>query len=53
MRYLILGCGPAGIAAAKSIRKAKPDAEIVIATEEYEAPYMRPLLPDLILGDAD
>jgi protoporphyrinogen oxidase len=35
MRYLILGCGPAGIAAAKSIRKAKPDAEIVIATEEY------------------
>jgi NADPH-dependent 2,4-dienoyl-CoA reductase/sulfur reductase-like enzyme len=53
MRYLILGCGPAGISAAKSIRRAKPDAEIVIATEEYEAPYMRPLLPDLILGDAD
>ena len=52
MRYLILGGGPAGIAASKTIRKRKPDAEIVIATEETEAPYLRPLLPDLILGDA-
>lgn len=52
MRYLILGGGPAGIAAAKTIRKGKPDAEIVLATDETEAPYLRPLLPDLILGDA-
>ncbi|MBP2682491.1 MAG: hypothetical protein H6Q79_530, partial [Deltaproteobacteria bacterium] len=36
MRYLILGGGPAGIAAAKALRKAKSDAEIVIATEETE-----------------
>ena len=53
MRYLILGGGPAGISAARTLRKAKPDAEIVIATEETEAPYLRPLLPDLILGDVD
>ena len=53
MRYLILGGGPAGISAAGILRKTKPDAEIVIATEETEAPYLRPLLPDLILGDAD
>jgi 3-phenylpropionate/trans-cinnamate dioxygenase ferredoxin reductase subunit len=52
MRYLILGGGPAGIAAAKALRKAKSDAEIVIATEETESPYLRPLLPDLILGTA-
>jgi NADPH-dependent 2,4-dienoyl-CoA reductase/sulfur reductase-like enzyme len=52
MRYLILGGGPAGIAAAKAIRKAKSDAGIVIATEETATPYLRPLLPDLILGDA-
>jgi NADPH-dependent 2,4-dienoyl-CoA reductase/sulfur reductase-like enzyme len=52
MRYLILGGGPAGIAAAKTIRKAKSDAGIVIATDETEAPYLRPLLPDLILGEA-
>jgi len=53
MKYLILGCGPAGIAAAKSVRKAKPDAEIVIAADEPGVPYLRPLLPDLILGDLD
>lgn len=52
MKYLILGGGPAGIAAAKTIRKAKSDAGIVIATDEKEGPYLRPLLPDLILGDA-
>ena len=53
MRYLILGGGPAGISAAWTLRKAKSDAEIVLATEETEAPYLRPLLPDFILGDAD
>jgi NAD(P)H-nitrite reductase large subunit len=53
MRYLILGGGPAGIAAAKTLRKARPDDEIAICTEEREAPYLRPLLPDFILGDAD
>ena len=51
MKYLILGGGAAGIAAAKTVRKAKPDAEILIATEEKAAPYLRPLLPDFILGD--
>ena len=52
MRYLILGGGPAGIAAANTIRKGRTDAEIVIATDETDAPYLRPLLPDLILGEA-
>ncbi|MCR4310735.1 MAG: FAD-dependent oxidoreductase [Deltaproteobacteria bacterium] len=52
MRYLILGGGPAGIAAAKTIRKGKSGAEILLATDETEAPYLRPLLPDLILGEA-
>ena len=52
MQYLILGGGPAGIAAAKTIRKAKSDAGIVIATDETEVPYLRPLLPDLVLGEA-
>lgn len=53
MRYLILGCGPAGIAAAKAIRKADKSATIVIATEESGPPYLRPLLPDLITGEMD
>ena len=53
MRHLILGGGPAGIAAAKTLRKARPDDEIAIFTDETDAPYLRPLLPDFILGDAD
>jgi NADPH-dependent 2,4-dienoyl-CoA reductase/sulfur reductase-like enzyme len=52
MKYLILGGGPAGIAAAKAVRKEKADAEIAIVTEEKTAPYLRPLMPDYILGDA-
>ena len=51
MRHLILGSGPAGIAAAKAIRKAEKDAEIVIATEDPDVPYLRPLLPDFIAGN--
>ena len=52
MKFLILGGGPAGIAAAKTVRKAKADAEIQIVTDEKTAPYLRPLMPDFILGDA-
>lgn len=53
MRYLILGCGPAGIAAAKTIRKADKNATIAVATEETAHPYLRPLLPDLVVGEMD
>src|SRR4030065_1055569 len=53
MRYLILGSGPAGIAAAKAARKLDKDAEVILATEEHAAPYLRPLLPDLVSGDRE
>jgi NADPH-dependent 2,4-dienoyl-CoA reductase/sulfur reductase-like enzyme len=53
MKYLILGCGPAGIAAAKTIRGKDKKGEIVIATEELGSPYMRPLLTDLIMERVD
>src|SRR5512134_1773591 len=53
MRYLILGSGPAGLAAAKAARKKDTDAEIVIATEENVAPYLRPMLPDLVSGERE
>jgi len=53
MRYLILGCGPAGIAAAKAIRGKDKKGEIVVATEEQSPPYLRPLLTDLIMGRVD
>ena len=53
MRHLILGSGPAGIAAAKAARKMEKDAEVVIVTEEFAAPYLRPNLPDIISGQTD
>ncbi len=53
MRYLILGSGPAGIAAAKGARRLDKDADIVIATEEHAAPYLRPALPDLVSGERE
>ena len=53
MRHLILGSGPAGIAAARAARKTEKDAEVVIVTEEFAAPYLRPNLPDLISGEID
>ena len=53
MRYLVLGSGPAGIAAARAARKADKDAEVVVATEEFAAPYMRPSLADLVAGTID
>jgi len=53
MRYLILGSGPAGIAAAKAVRNMEKDAEVVIATEEFAPPYLRPCLPDVISGEME
>jgi len=53
MRYMVLGSGPAGIAAAKAARKLDKDAEVVLATEEHAAPYLRPLLPDLVSGERE
>jgi NADPH-dependent 2,4-dienoyl-CoA reductase/sulfur reductase-like enzyme len=53
MRYLILGSGPAGIAAAKAVRNMEKDAEVIVATEEFVPPYLRPCLPDLLSGEME
>jgi NADPH-dependent 2,4-dienoyl-CoA reductase/sulfur reductase-like enzyme len=53
MKYLILGCGPAGIAAAKAIRGKDKKGEIVVVTEEQGPPYLRPLLTELIMDRAN
>ncbi len=53
MRYLVLGNGPAGVAAAKAVRNMEKDAEVVIATEEFSPPYLRPCLPDIISGEVN
>jgi NADPH-dependent 2,4-dienoyl-CoA reductase/sulfur reductase-like enzyme len=33
MKYLVLGCGPAGIAAAKAVRGRDKKGDIVIVTD--------------------
>jgi NADPH-dependent 2,4-dienoyl-CoA reductase/sulfur reductase-like enzyme len=53
MRYLILGSGPAGIAAAKGARRLDKDADVVIATEEFASPYLRPALADVVSGERE
>src|SRR3990172_6464040 len=53
MRYLILGSGPAGIAAAKAVRNVEKDAEVILATEEFFPPYLRPCIPDIISGEME
>jgi len=50
---LILGSGPAGTMAAKTIKSREPDSEVVVATEEFSSLYFRPNLPELIFGDLD
>jgi nitrite reductase (NADH) large subunit len=50
-KYIIVGCGVAGISAAASIRKLDPDGEINIFTEESYPFYTRIRLPELIAGE--
>ncbi len=47
-RYLIVGFGAAGLAAAESIRERDAAGEIVVLTEEGEQPYSRPGLAYLL-----
>jgi len=43
-RYLIIGGGMTGDAAAKAIRERDPDGSIVLVGDEQHAPYARPPL---------
>lgn len=49
-KHIIIGNGPAGAAAADTIRSREQDAEIVLLTEEPYLTYSRILLPDFIAG---
>ncbi len=48
IKHLIIGAGPAALAAAKAIRSADKSAEIKLVTREESLPYSPAMLPYLI-----
>ncbi|MEJ8835305.1 NAD(P)/FAD-dependent oxidoreductase [Ramlibacter sp. AN1133] len=51
MHHVILGAGPAGVIAAETIRKHRPDDRITIIGAEREPPYSRMAIPYLLAGN--
>ena len=51
MKYVIAGNGPAGVAAAETLRAAAPEAEIRLIGDEPEPPYGRMAIPYFMIGD--
>jgi len=49
-RHVIIGNGPAGVVAAETLRRADPDAEVVLIGDEAEPPYSRMAIPYLLAG---
>jgi len=49
MKVGIIGAGPAGVAAAKTIKEE--NVEVVLFSEEKFPPYYRPRLPEFAFGD--
>lgn len=52
-RYVIVGCGVAGNAAAETIRKLDPESEIRMFTKEGHFYYYRPALPEYLAGEKE
>ncbi|HWI83462.1 NAD(P)/FAD-dependent oxidoreductase [Ramlibacter sp.] len=50
MHHLILGAGPAGVIAAETIRKHRPQDAVTIVGDEPEPPYSRMAIPYLLSG---
>jgi len=50
-RYIIVGSGAAGNAAAETIRKLDPESDIRMFTKEAHFYYYRPALPEYLAGE--
>lgn len=48
--YVILGCGPAGRAAAREIRDQDPKGHVTLVSREFTPFYLRPALADFVAG---
>jgi NADPH-dependent 2,4-dienoyl-CoA reductase/sulfur reductase-like enzyme len=53
MKHVIIGNGPAGVVAAETIRKRRPDDEIVMVGDEPHPSYSRMAIPYLLIGNID
>lgn len=51
-RYVIVGAGAAGLAAAERLARLDPGSSVILLTQETVAPYSRPLLTDYLAGVA-
>jgi len=51
MSYVIVGAGPAGVAAADTLSSAAPDSDIVLLGGEPEPPYSRMAIPYFLTGN--
>jgi len=52
-QYLVLGCGPAGRAAAREIRSQDRTGQVTLVSREFTPFYLRPALPDYVAGAID
>jgi nitrite reductase (NADH) large subunit len=48
--YVILGCGPAGRAAAQEVRSQDPKGRVTLVSREFTPFYLRPALADYVAG---
>ena len=51
MSYVIVGAGPAGVAAAETLSTAAPGSDIVLVGGEPEPPYSRMAIPYFLTGN--
>jgi NAD(P)H-nitrite reductase large subunit len=53
MHHVIIGAGPAGVAAADTLRKLDPDCQITLIGDEPEPPYSRMAIPYYLVDRID
>jgi NAD(P)H-nitrite reductase large subunit len=53
MSYVIVGAGPAGVAAAETLCEAAPGSEITLVGDEPEPPYSRMAIPYILTGEIE
>jgi nitrite reductase (NADH) large subunit len=53
MRIVIVGCGVAGVTAARTIKESAPDVEVTVYTDENYLYYPRPRLYEVLSGQKD